>query len=158
MQELEMKLCFKLYDDLGDRIVLLSIVPLGHERSLSFAVPCLYIRSNSIHELTDWIRTLMGGNMRNLVICGLILFALSLNCGATAPVQLSGINGQAVLSQIAGPAQTNNTSANFGQTNNTSTNTNLWNWGGVPFGFTLNKSGILAPFDYENNGVWTPSI
>jgi hypothetical protein len=96
--------------------------------------------------------------MRNLVICTLILLALTLNCGATAPVQLSGSNGQAILSQIAVPVQINNTTANSGQTNNTSTNTGLWNWGSAPIGYALNKSGILIPFQYENNGVWTPSI
>jgi hypothetical protein len=87
-------------------------------------------------------------SMQNLVICGLILLTLALNCDATAPVQLSGSNGQAILSQIAVPVQTNNTSAN----------TNLWNWGMVPAGYELNKSGILTPFQWENNGVWTPSI
>ena len=96
--------------------------------------------------------------MRNLIICGLILLALALNCEATAPVQLSGSNGQAVLSQIAVlPIQTNNTSANSGQTN-ASTNTNLWNWGGTPLWYSLNKSGILTPFQIENNGEWVPSI
>ena len=86
--------------------------------------------------------------MRNLVICGLILLTLVLNCYATAPVQLSGGNGQAILSQLKGSAHAANLS----------TNTGLWNWGGVPFGFTLNNSGILSPFDYANNSVWTPSI
>ena len=86
--------------------------------------------------------------MRNLVVYGLILLALSLNCEATTPVQLSGSNGQAILSQIAVPVQTNNTSAN----------TNLWNWGSIPSGYTVNKSGILTPFEYVNNGIWTPSI
>jgi hypothetical protein len=100
----------------------------------------------------------MGNNMRNLIICTIIILALSLNCGATAPIQLSGSNGQAVLSQIAVPVQTNNTSANSGQTNNSSTNTNLWNWGSIPAGYTLNKSGLLTPFDYTNEGEWTPSI
>jgi hypothetical protein len=54
--------------------------------------------------------------------------------------------------------ETNNTLLESGQTNKTSIDTGLWNWGGVPFGFTLNKSGILSPFDDENNDVWTPSI
>jgi hypothetical protein len=109
-------------------------------------------------KLTEGIKLSWGTNMRNLVICALILFALSLDCGATAPVQLSGSYGQAVLSQIAGPAQANNTSANFGQTNNTSIN-NLWNWGGTPNGYMLNNTGAFTPFQYENNsGVWTPSI
>jgi len=77
--------------------------------------------------------------------------ALALNCEATAPVQLSGSNGQAILSQIAVPLKTNNT-------NNTSTNTNLWNWGSIPAGYWLNKSGMLTPFGYSNDGIWAPSI
>jgi hypothetical protein len=85
--------------------------------------------------------------MRNLVVYGSILLALSLNCSATAPVQLSGSDGQAILSQIAGSVQTNETSG-----------TNLWNWGIIPSGYTVNKSGILTPFEYVNNSVWTPSI
>jgi hypothetical protein len=86
--------------------------------------------------------------MRNLVICGLILLALSFNCDAIAPVQLSGSDGLAVLSQIAVPTQTNNSS----------TSTSLWDWGTIPSGYTVNGSGILTSFEYVNNGVWTPSI
>jgi hypothetical protein len=96
--------------------------------------------------------------MRNLVICSLILLALALNSDATAPVQLNGSSGQAILGQIAGSAQSNNTSANSGQTNNISTNTNLGNWGGAPIGYELNKSGILTPSQWANDGEWTPSI
>jgi hypothetical protein len=96
--------------------------------------------------------------MRNLVVCVIILLALALNSEATAPVQLSRSNGQAILSQIAVPVQTNNTSANSGQANNISTNTNLCNWGSIPIGYTVNNSGILMPFQYANNGEWTPSI
>ena len=83
--------------------------------------------------------------MRNLAICGLILLAFALICEATAPVQLNGSKGQAILSQIAIPVQTNNTSRN----------SSLWNWGSIPAGYWLNKSGILTPID---NGNWTPSI
>ena len=83
--------------------------------------------------------------MRNLIICSLSLLALALICEATAPVQLNGSNGQAILSQIAIPVQTDNISRN----------SSLWNWGSVPFGYTLNKSGILTPVEYGN---WTPSI
>jgi hypothetical protein len=96
--------------------------------------------------------------MRNLVIFTLILLASALNCDATAPVQLSGSNGQAVLSQIVGSVQNNSTSANSGQANNTSTNNSLWNWGSIPVGYVLNKSGTLTPFEYANDGVWVPSI
>jgi len=78
--------------------------------------------------------------------------ALALICEASEPLQLNGSSGQAILSQIT--VQSNNTS-----TNNTSTNTlakaDLWNWGGIPAGYVLNKSGMLAPL---NSGNWTPSI
>ena len=104
------------------------------------------------------IEILRDNNMRNLVVCVIILLVLAINSQATAPVQLSGSNGQAILSQIAVPLQTNNTSANSSQTNNTSTKTNLWNWGSTPIGYMLNRSGLLTPFDYSNEGVWTPSI
>ena len=90
--------------------------------------------------------------MRNLVICGLILLTLVLNCEAIAPVQLTGSNGQAILSQLKGSAQTANLS----------TNTSLWNWGSVPVGYGLNESGILNPLDgtvlSNDYGVWAPSI
>jgi hypothetical protein len=83
--------------------------------------------------------------MRNLVICSLILLALAMNGETTAPVQLNESSGQAILSQIAVPVQTNNTSAN----------SSLWNWGSTPAGYFLNESGILTPYD---NGNWTPGI
>jgi hypothetical protein len=90
--------------------------------------------------------------MRNIVICGLILFALALNCEATAPIQLTGSNGQAILSQLEGSAHTANAA----------TNTSLWNWGTIPIGYGLNKSGILNPLDgtvlSNSYNVWTPSI
>ena len=105
-----------------------------------------------MQELTESIKTLMEGNMRNRVICVIILLALALNCEATAPVQLTGSNGQAILSQLEGSAKTANLS----------TNTGLWNWGSIPEGFALNRSGILNPLygtvltnDY---GDWAPSI
>jgi len=90
--------------------------------------------------------------MRNLVICSLILLALALNCEATAPVQLTGSSGQAILSQLEGSAHAVNASIN----------TSLWNWGSIPVGYALNKSGILDPLDEtvlsNDYNVWTPSI
>jgi hypothetical protein len=83
--------------------------------------------------------------MRNLAICGLIILAFALICEATAPVQLNGSKGQAILSQKTTPVQTNNITRN----------SSLWNWGSIPAGYWLNKSGILTSID---NGNWTPSI
>jgi hypothetical protein len=85
--------------------------------------------------------------MRNLVLCGLILLTLALNCEAMAPVQLGGSNGQAILDQVSSP----------GQILNLSTNTGLLNLGNIPNGYALNQSGILNPIEtalYD----WTPGI
>ena len=91
-------------------------------------------------------------NMRYLVICSLILLALALNCEAATPVLLTGSSGQAILSQLEGSAHTANAL----------TNTSLWNWGSIPVGYALNKSGILNPLDEtvlsNDYNVWTPSI
>jgi hypothetical protein len=91
--------------------------------------------------------------MRNLVIYGLILLALAFICEATEPVQLSGGNGQAILKQIANIVPSNNTPTNT--STNASANVGLWNWGGIPAGYVLNKSGMLALMNSSN---WTPSI
>ena len=100
---------------------------------------------------TERIRNLVGTSMRSLVMCSLILLVLALNSEASAPVQLSGSSGLAILNQIAGSAQANNTSKN----------SDLWNWGNIPIGYGLNKSGIMTPIQdllSSNYGVWSPSI
>jgi hypothetical protein len=105
-----------------------------------------------MHKTNKSTKTLEEGNMRNLVICVIILLALALNCEATAPVLLTGSNGLAILSQLEGSAKTANLS----------TNTGLWNWGSIPEGYTLNRSGILNPLDgtalSNDYGDWAPSI
>ena len=105
-----------------------------------------------MHELIEKIKTLMEGRYEKSNPMWLNLLALVLNCEATAPVQLTGSNGQAILSQLEGSAKTANLS----------TNTSLWNWGNIPIGYELNKSGILNPFDgtvlSNDYGAWTPSI
>ena len=100
---------------------------------------------------TERIRNLVGTIMRSLVMCSLILLVLALNSEATAPVKLSGNSGLAILNQIAGSAQANNTSKN----------SDLWNWGNIPIGYALNKSGIMTPIQdllSSNYGVWSPSV
>ena len=92
--------------------------------------------------------------MINLVTCILILLAFALICEAAPPIQLNGSSGQAILSQIAGSVPSTNISTNA------SDNANLWNWGGIPFGYTLSKSGILTDQNTLSNvySGWTPSI
>ena len=90
-------------------------------------------------------------NMRNLVASGLVLFVLALNYGAFAQVDLSGTQGQTILNEMTGSAQTANIS----------TNTSLWNWGDNPMGYTLNQSGQLMPTQdvlVNDFGGWVPSI
>ena len=89
--------------------------------------------------------------MRNLVVSGLVLFVLALNYGAFAQVDLSGTQGQTILNEMTGSAQTANLS----------TNTSLWNWGDNPMGYTLNQSGQLMPTQgvlVNDFGGWVPSI
>jgi hypothetical protein len=39
-------------------------------------------------------------DMKNLVICGLVLLLLVLNCMAVSPVQLTGSSGKVVLNSL----------------------------------------------------------
>ena len=118
---------------------------------LSLAIPPLYIYPNSMQRLTERLK-LWRDNMRNLAMCCMILFLLALNCEAIAPVQLTGTNGHAILSQLEGSAKTANVS----------TNASLWNWGTIPIGYAMNKSGMINPLDgtvlSNSYNVWTPSI
>jgi hypothetical protein len=89
--------------------------------------------------------------MRYLAIFVLILLVLALNCEATEPVQLSGANGQSTLMKITGTVQFVNASANTG----------LWNWGGIPMGYTLNQTGQLIPVQQvldNDYGGWVPGV
>jgi hypothetical protein len=81
--------------------------------------------------------------MRSLVMCGLLLLALSFCCMAIAPVQVGGERGQAVLAMIA----------NKPLFHNSSDSSDLWIWGGSPTGF-----GQLFPGEGSSNdfGGWAP--
>jgi hypothetical protein len=73
--------------------------------------------------------------MRNLLLFGLILSLLTLNSGATAPLQLSGVSGQSILAKVASVNITTDVSKASGN--------DLWNWGKIPYNYELNDSGIL---------------
>lgn len=91
--------------------------------------------------------------MRNSVLLGLIIL-LSLSYAALAGMQLGGNNGRAILeSLIENTTAENATTVN--STNQISTNSSmansstaetedLWSWGKVPVGHTLNGSGTLV--------------
>jgi hypothetical protein len=98
--------------------------------------------------------------MKNLIIYGLVFFLLALNCMAVSPVQLTGSSGKAVLNSI-GANNSNNQEAETlaGNTSNLTNNSsldNLWSWGSIPEGYSLNKFGKLVRNSTETE--WLPSI
>ena len=97
--------------------------------------------------------------MKNLVICGLVLLLLALNCMAVSPVQLTGSSGRAVLNNIGVNNSSQAVEALAGNTSNlTGINSleNLWNWGNIPEGYSLDKSGNLV--ENSTDTEWEPSI
>ncbi len=83
--------------------------------------------------------------MRNLIMVGIILLLLAFNCEATEPVQLSGIGGQTILTQVASKNLTHQLTAALPG--------DLWNWGRIPMNYVVNDSGKLVelPSTYEDN-------
>lgn len=77
--------------------------------------------------------------MRTLMIFGLILLLLALNCEAMAPVQLAGTGGKDILAQIA------STKITTQPTNDSSGG--LWNWGSVPYGNIVSNGKLVSTGD-----------
>jgi hypothetical protein len=77
--------------------------------------------------------------MRNLIVFGLILLLLALNCEALAPVQLTGTDGKDILTKIASSKITT-------QPTNASS-TDLWNWGSIPLGNILSNGKLVSTGD-----------
>ena len=97
--------------------------------------------------------------MKNLVIYGLVLFLLALNCMAVSPVQLTGSSGKAVLDSLGVNNSSQASGALAGNTSNlTGINSleNLWSWGKIPEGYSLNKFGNLVQNSTDTE--WEPSI
>lgn len=79
--------------------------------------------------------------MRSLVMHGLLILTLSLNCMAAAPVKIDGEYGQDALSMIA----------NDPITLNAQDRSDLWSWGGSPVGY-----GQLFLDQSDEYGGWSP--
>jgi len=97
--------------------------------------------------------------MKNLVIYGLVLFLLALNCMAVSPVQLTGSSGKAVLDSLGVNNSSQATGALPGNASNLTGNNSLesiWSWGKIPEGYTLNKFGKLV--ENTTEAEWRPSI
>ncbi len=86
--------------------------------------------------------------MRNLALLSLILL-LSLSYAALAGLQLGGDTGRSILESLIENTTAENTtnlsSANSSLANSsTAESEDLWSWGKIPVGHTLNGSGILT--------------
>jgi hypothetical protein len=82
--------------------------------------------------------------MKNSMILGLI--SLLLACSAfAAPLQLSGDAGRTILGTIDLNNSTNET--------NTTNESQLWSWGKLPVGHSINASGKLAANPINTDGL-----
>ena len=97
--------------------------------------------------------------MKNLVIYCLVLFLLALNCMAVSPVQLTGSSGKAVLNSLGVNNSSQAAEALAGNASNLTGNNSLgdlWSWGKIPVGYSLNKFGKLV--ENTTEAEWRPSI
>jgi hypothetical protein len=117
---------------------------------------------------------LRGIDMKRFIICITIFLLLAQSYMALSPIELGGASGKGTMDSMAEKAsnqtellnlsqnltkiQTENdilAGNNSNQTSKTS-NEDLWSWGSVPEGYSLDKSGKLVrnPKDTE----WLPGI
>jgi hypothetical protein len=97
--------------------------------------------------------------MKNLVIYSLVLFLLALNCMAVSPVQLTGSSGKAVLNSLGVNNSSQASGALAGNASNLTGNNSLgdlWSWGKIPVGYSINKFGKLV--ENTTEAEWRPSI
>jgi hypothetical protein len=105
--------------------------------------------------------------MRELIIFGLIVLTLALNCQGTGPFHIGQDSGASILDSsadnISNISNTSNQSLNainisINQTNNTKKGTpgDLWSWGQIPIGYKLDESGKLVRLPTQEE--WVPSI
>jgi hypothetical protein len=83
--------------------------------------------------------------MKEILMCCLLLYIFAVVTQAVAPIQLSGVDGQAVLAKVT-TLHANNTSSGEG----------LWGWGGSPQGFAQVYPSQLQSNDLGASTVDTP--
>jgi len=86
--------------------------------------------------------------MKNLIVFCVVFLLLALNCFA-APLQLSGGTGRSILGTIDSNNSTNQT--------NSSNGADLWGWGKLPLGYSMNATGKLIANPVNDNGLVTVS-
>jgi hypothetical protein len=101
--------------------------------------------------------------MRYLIISGLILFILVLNCQSVEPIHISRDTGMTILENLtinSSDQPDDKATSSLNQTNQTSKSSldaagGLWSWGTTPIGYALNETGNLISLA---NQEWVPSI
>ena len=88
-------------------------------------------------------------DMKNFIVFGVVLLLLALDCFA-APLQLSGGTGRSILGSIDSNNSTNQT--------NSSNGADLWGWGKLPLGYSMNATGKLIANPVNDNGLVTVSL
>ncbi len=88
-------------------------------------------------------------DMKDLIVFCVVFLLLAVNCFA-APLQLSGGTGRSILGTIDSNNSTNQT--------NSSNGADLWGWGKLPLGYSLNATGKLTANPVYDNGLVTVSM
>ena len=88
-------------------------------------------------------------DMKNSIVFCVVLLLLALDCFA-APLQLSGGTGRSILGSIDSNNSTNQT--------NSSNGADLWGWGKLPLGYSMNATGKLIANPVYDNGLVTVSL
>ncbi len=101
------------------------------------------------------------------MIYSAVILLVAVNCLAEQPVKLEGSAGKAILdsmtSKIPNPTVANQTLNQTGASNVTQNQTenqtggDLWSWGSLPAGFTLDSSGKLVRIP-TGDVEWLPGV
>jgi hypothetical protein len=97
-------------------------------------------------------------DMKNFVTYSAVLFLLAVNCLAVSPLPLEGAAGKAILDSMA-DRLTNQTGAANQTQNQTEDQSggDLWSWGSLPAGYTLDESGKLTRIP-TGEVEWLPGL
>ena len=104
-------------------------------------------------SITCSINIWTGNELKNLLVCGLLVLMLIQSYTAIATIQLSGDSGRAILSTISNNASNQTLNASNGNRSE-----NLWSWGTLPIGYTQNGSGDPVELPNVQESEWIPSI
>jgi hypothetical protein len=107
-------------------------------------------------------------DMKNFVIYSAVLLLLAVNCLAVSPLPLEGAVGRAILDNMTDRMlnqsdvvnQTENQTGKGNLTQNQTENQtggDLWSWGSLPAGYTLDETGKLTRIP-TGEVEWLPGL